>query len=68
MTNEIKITFKSVYGETKAYPANQQAQNLTDLIGTKTLTHRTLCQAEKMGFLIVEVDRFGRTVGNVVAA
>lgn len=68
MTNTIAITLKNVYGETKAYPANDQAQRFANLLGTKTLTPSTIKQIEAMGFAIVEVDRFGRTVGNVRAA
>ncbi len=68
MQTEIQITIKSVYGETKAYPANDQARRLAGMVGTKTLTPSILEQARTMGFRIVEVDRFGQAVGEVRVA
>lgn len=58
MDNLIKITIKSVYGRETIYPANDQAQRLADLVGTKTLTQQTLRDAMKMGFKIQYVDAF----------
>jgi len=55
MNQVISVTPKNVYGETKIYPANEQAQALADIAGTKTLTHRTLRIAKEMGFEIVQV-------------
>lgn len=48
----ILVTLRDVYGETKAYPANEQARLLAEIAGTKTLTHRTLALAERMGATI----------------
>jgi len=52
MIDVIAVTIKNVYGEPKAYPANEQAQILADIAGTKTLTVNTLRCAEDMGFII----------------
>ena len=46
---EIKVTAKSVYGETKFYPANHAAECLAKIAGTKTLTLRVLTDAKQMG-------------------
>jgi 2-keto-3-deoxy-6-phosphogluconate aldolase len=52
MTSELLITFRSNYGQQAIYPANEQAQRLADMVGTKTLTRRTLNQAMAMGFSV----------------
>ena len=59
MQTTITVSLRSVYGVTKAYPANDQAEKLADLVGTKTLTPATLLQAAKMGFRITYRDHFG---------
>lgn len=59
MNNSIEITLKDVYGAIKAYPHNDQARRLADMVNTKTLTLQTLLQAKAMGFNLVYVDRFG---------
>jgi hypothetical protein len=59
MQTIIAVTLKDVYGQTKAYPANDQASRLAALVGTKTLTVETLRQAQAMGFALTYVDRFG---------
>lgn len=41
---------KSVYGETKFYPANEAARAYADALGTKTLTTHALRCAKRMGF------------------
>lgn len=53
MNQRIEVKLRDIYGETKAYPANAQAEALARLANTKTLTHRTLSQAADMGFEIV---------------
>lgn len=45
----ILVRVKSVYGNTTIYPANEAAQTLADLAGTKTLTPRALRLARKLG-------------------
>ncbi len=55
---EIKVTAKSVYGETKFYPANHAAQCLARIAGTKTLTVCALRYAKDMG-CEVNVDGIG---------
>lgn len=58
METVITVTLREVYGQVKAYPANEQAQRLADLVGTKTLTIDTLRGAARMGFRFQYVDRF----------
>lgn len=55
MDQRIEIEVRSVYGSLKVYPVNEQAKLLAQIAGTTTLTHATLCFAERMGFSIVEV-------------
>lgn len=59
METAIKVQIRDVYGRPVAYPANQQAERLADMVGTKTLTIQTLRQAKAMGFVLIEVDRRG---------
>lgn len=59
MDTTIAISLKDVYGQVKAYPANEQATKLANLVGTKTLTVQTLIDAASMGFRITYRDRFG---------
>jgi hypothetical protein len=49
----IQVTAKSVYGETKFYPANLTAAKLAAIAGTKTLTISALMLASEMGCQIV---------------
>lgn len=51
----IAIRLREVYGKNVAYPANEQAELLARIAGTTTLTHETLCLAERMGFEIVTI-------------
>jgi hypothetical protein len=53
----IEIELRDIYGETKAYPANEQAKIFAQLVGTKTLTHNTLCLIERLGFEIKTKQR-----------
>jgi hypothetical protein len=62
MNRVIQVTIKSVYGADKIYPANDQAQKLAALVGTKTLTNETLRAAMAMGFELQYVDRFARAL------
>ena len=58
MDNIIVVVSKNVYGSELLYPANEQAYNLADLVGTTTLTRYTLSQAKAMGFIIkLDLDR-----------
>lgn len=38
LTGEVKVEWRSVYGQDLAYPANPLARLLCDIAGTKTLT------------------------------
>lgn len=61
-TTEIEIApvlvrFDRVYGNVVCYPANQQAELLALIAGTKTLLPRTLAAARGLGLtLAVEGD------------
>jgi hypothetical protein len=55
METKIEVTVRSVYGEDRVYPHNEQARLLAALVGTKTLTSRTLELAQALGFEIEEV-------------
>lgn len=59
MQTQIHVSIREVYGQPKAYPACQQAEILSHLVGTKTLTHAALKSAQAMGFELVYVDRYG---------
>lgn len=45
---EIKIEARSVYGTTSFYPANDAAQAIAEIAGTKTLTLHALKAASKL--------------------
>jgi hypothetical protein len=51
----IEIEIKSVYGVLKIYPANEAAELIAKIAGTKTLTNEALAYAERLGFEIKEV-------------
>jgi len=57
MTMQVLIEVRDVYGETKAYPANEQAKLFAEMLGTKTLTHRNLCLIERLGFTVETKER-----------
>ena len=52
MDTQLLIELRDVYGETKAYPANDQAKLFAEMLGTKTLTHRNMRLIEQLGFTI----------------
>lgn len=56
----IRIQARSVYGETKIYPACQAAETFAYIAGTKTLTRQCLASILSLGFTIVELDRYGQ--------
>lgn len=62
MNNIITVKIKDVFGTEKAYPANDQAERLAALVGTKTLTGATLRSAKAMGFRIT----WKRGLGEIV--
>jgi hypothetical protein len=57
---KIQIQLRSVYGEEKAYPANDAARCIANIAGTKTLTRATLLNVLAMGHDIEELDRYGQ--------
>lgn len=48
----IEVKARQVYGETKLYPANEAAETLARIAGTKTLTTETLALAKRMGCIV----------------
>ncbi len=52
----IQVEIKSVYGALKAYPANESAELLAQIAGTRTLASHTLALAERMGMVIKQVQ------------
>lgn len=56
MSNTMKVavvTVRNVYGVNKIYPANDVAQVLADIAGTKTLERRVIKLADKLGIVTV---------------
>lgn len=49
---KITLALKSVYGQTRAYPADAIAQGFADLLGTKTLTRANLGHIKALGYTI----------------
>ena len=47
---EALVDIKSVYGNRTVYPANQTAELLAQLAGTKTLTETTITLAKQLGY------------------
>ena len=52
MNNEIKIYYKTVYGNDLCYPACENSRIFTDIIGYKTLSSYTLDNIKKLGYKI----------------
>jgi hypothetical protein len=55
----IQIQIRNVYGEEKAYPANDAAKGIANIAGTKTLPRWVLLNVLAMGCDVVELDRYG---------
>lgn len=54
---KLEVTVKSVYGKFLAYPANQAAEDLADLLKVKTFSAAQLEGVGKLGLEVVEVVR-----------
>lgn len=54
----IEVTIKNVYGQIKVYPANEAAQLIANIAGTKTLSNQQLAYAERLGFQIKQVEAY----------
>jgi hypothetical protein len=63
----IKIQAKSVYGEIKIYPVCEAAKEFAAIAGTKTLTRDTLAAVLRLGFKVIELDRYGQVCREHVA-
>lgn len=64
---KIEIRVDSVYGNLVVYPVCERAKLIAELAGTKTLTHASLCLAERLGFDIVAVDTSAERLAKVLA-
>jgi hypothetical protein len=51
----VTVEVKSVYGQQKVYPLCAKAKTFAEIAGSKTLTHRTLCQIEALGYEIISM-------------
>lgn len=51
----IEVFTRSVYGAINVYPANKAAEQLAQVAGTKTLSHKALTLAEAMGMQVKQV-------------
>lgn len=56
----VLVTFRHVYGLIKCYPANDQAQVLAKIAGTKTLLPETLAGARALGLRVMEMQDSGQ--------
>ena len=52
MNNTLVVEIRSVYGEDRIYPVNEQAINVCTLLGQKTITKRDVPILKTMGFNI----------------
>jgi hypothetical protein len=64
--NRIEIRIRNVYGENKAYPVCEAAQNFAAIAGSKTLTFGTLQLISRLGYQIDEINS-GLTVLSIPA-
>jgi hypothetical protein len=55
----IQIQIRSVFGEDKAYPANEAAKGIANIANTKTLPRWVLLNVLAMGCDVQELDRYG---------
>jgi len=53
----IEIEVRNVFGNFTIYPANENAELIAAIAGTKTLTNAALAYAERLGFTIREVTK-----------
>ena len=56
----VLVRFDRIYGVIKCYPANQQAEVLAKIAGTKTLCPSTLAGARALGLRVMEMQDTGR--------
>ena len=55
MSFEIQIFFRTVYGNTLAYPANEQGQQLARLMKVKSFNREQLAEIKALGFVVSQV-------------
>lgn len=69
MTDPRKITIqvRNVFGNDTVYPVDQAAKEFASIAGTKTLTRDSLASILRLGFVIVELDRYGQPCREHVA-
>ena len=64
----VLVRFDRVYGLIKCYPANQQAEVLAKIAGTKTLCPRTLAGARALGLQVMEMQDSGQLANFLAGA
>jgi len=52
MVKTVRIVVRNVYGQLVCYPACERADLFAEIAGTRTLSHRTLALAERLGYTI----------------
>lgn len=64
-TRELQVRFDRIYGAIKCYPINEYARLFAEIAGTKTLAPDVLARAERLGFTIVQIDKFHYVNGRI---
>ncbi len=54
MSNTLTVSIRTVYGELRFYPVNNEAQIFAAISGHKTLTPHTIAQAKLLGYEVAE--------------
>jgi hypothetical protein len=58
METVIQVQVRNVYGKPVVYPANEAAELIAAIAGTKTLSTATLAYARRLGFDIKQVEAY----------
>jgi hypothetical protein len=58
MSQVIQVQVKSVYGNTLIYPANEAAELIAKIAGTKTISPQALNYAKQLGLVVQEVPAY----------
>lgn len=58
METVIQVQVRNVYGKPVVYPANEAAELIAAIAGTKTLSTATLAYARRLGFDIQQVEAY----------
>ena len=58
MSQVIQVQVRSVYGAIKIYPANEAAELIAKIAGTKTISSAQLAYAKQLGFQVEQVEAY----------